>query len=115
MGLPANGCASDEQLKFLIYICTDWIGGLLGKLFETQSISFVYDTGRLENRSDIATVNPSHDFNAIGVTGRPNMDWCESYKVETIRTNVVGIFTLANVCYEKGLILINYTRVHLRV
>ncbi|EYU36944.1 hypothetical protein ABFS82_05G097600 [Erythranthe guttata] len=29
-------------------------------------------------------------------------------KVETIRTNVVGTLTLADVCREKGLVLINY-------
>ena len=36
------------------------------------------------------------------------MDWCESHKVETIRTNVVGTLTLADVCRDKGLMLINY-------
>jgi hypothetical protein len=24
------------------------------------------------------------------VTGRPNVDWCEDHKVETIRGNVIG-------------------------
>jgi dTDP-4-dehydrorhamnose reductase len=47
-------------------------------------------------------------FNAAGVTGRPNVDWCESHKVETIRANVVGTLTLADVCKLNGLVLINY-------
>ncbi|KAK9006393.1 hypothetical protein V6N11_035434 [Hibiscus sabdariffa] len=111
MGFPANG-SSEKPLKFLIYGRTGWIGGLLGKLCEAKGIDFEYGRGRLENRisleSDIASVNPTHVFNAAGVTGRPNVDWCESHKVETIRTNVVGTLTLADVCREKGLILINY-------
>ncbi|KAK8578756.1 hypothetical protein V6N13_142027 [Hibiscus sabdariffa] len=111
MGFPANG-SSEKPLKFLIYGRTGWIGGLLGKLCEAKGIDFEYGSGRLENRisleSDIASVNPTHVFNAAGVTGRPNVDWCESHKVETIRTNVVGTLTLADVCREKGLILINY-------
>ncbi|GMJ04812.1 UDP-4-KETO-6-DEOXY-D-GLUCOSE-3,5-EPIMERASE-4-REDUCTASE 1 [Hibiscus trionum] len=111
MGFPANG-SSEKPLKFLIYGRTGWIGGLLGKLCEAKGIDFQYGSGRLENRisleSDIASVNPTHVFNAAGVTGRPNVDWCESHKVETIRTNVVGTLTLADVCREKGLILINY-------
>ncbi|KHN09737.1 Putative rhamnose biosynthetic enzyme 1 [Glycine soja] len=69
-------------------------------------------SGRLENRAsletDIALLKPSHVFNAAGVTGRPNVDWCESHKVETIRTNVIGTLTLADVCRDHGLILINY-------
>ncbi|KAF9685766.1 hypothetical protein SADUNF_Sadunf03G0088100 [Salix dunnii] len=108
----SNGTASTKPLKFLIYGRSGWIGGLLGKLCQSQGIDFTYGSGRLENRpsieADIAAVHPSHVFNAAGVTGRPNVDWCESHKVETIRTNVVGTLTLADVCREKGLVLINY-------
>ncbi|GMI86770.1 REPRESSOR OF LRX1 1, rhamnose biosynthesis 1, ARABIDOPSIS THALIANA RHAMNOSE BIOSYNTHESIS 1 [Hibiscus trionum] len=100
------------SLKFLIYGRTGWIGGLLGKLCEKQGISFEYGKGRLEKRSqllaDIQTVKPTHVFNAAGVTGRPNVDWCETHKPETIKTNVVGTLTLADVCREHGLLMINY-------
>ncbi|KAL8053754.1 hypothetical protein ABFX02_05G094700 [Erythranthe guttata] len=111
MSATANGAAA-EPLKFLIYGRTGWIGGLLGKICEAQKIEYVYGSGRLQNRpdleADIAFVKPTHVFNAAGVTGRPNVDWCESHKVETIRTNVVGTLTLADVCRENGLVLINY-------
>ncbi|KAL1830900.1 hypothetical protein DCAR_0100853 [Daucus carota subsp. sativus] len=110
MSLSVNG--SSPKLNFLIYGRTGWIGGLLGKLCESQNISYSYGSGRLENRasilSDIDTIKPTHVFNAAGVTGRPNVDWCESHKVETVRTNVVGTLTLADVCREKGLVVINY-------
>ncbi|XP_020217507.1 bifunctional dTDP-4-dehydrorhamnose 3,5-epimerase/dTDP-4-dehydrorhamnose reductase [Cajanus cajan] len=110
MGAEANG--GDSQLKFLIYGRTGWIGGLLGKLCQERGIHYEYGTGRLENRlsleADITEVKPTHVFNAAGVTGRPNVDWCESHKVETIRTNVVGTLTLADVCRQRRLILINY-------
>ncbi|CAI0414145.1 unnamed protein product [Linum tenue] len=109
MGYPANG---NGPFKFLIYGRTGWIGGLLGKICESQGIDYTYGSGRLENRTslvnDIDTIKPTHVFNAAGVTGRPNVDWCESHKVETIRTNVVGTLTLADVCREKGLVMINY-------
>lgn len=101
-----------KPFKFLIYGRTGWIGGLLGTLCKSRDIEFTYGSGRLENRAsleaDMVAVNPTHVFNAAGVTGRPNVDWCESHKVETIRTNVVGTLTLADVCRDKGLIMINY-------
>ncbi|KAK9103464.1 hypothetical protein Sjap_020718 [Stephania japonica] len=110
MGYQSNGSAA--AVKFLIYGRTGWIGGELGRLCEAQGIEFAYGAGRLESRSslesDVAAARPTHVFNAAGVTGRPNVDWCESHKVETIRTNVVGTLTLADVCRERGLILINY-------
>jgi UDP-glucose 4,6-dehydratase len=106
-----NG-GSKQQLKFLIYGRTGWIGGLLGKICQKQGILYEYGSGRLENRAqleaDIASAKPSHVFNAAGVTGRPNVDWCESHKVETIRANVVGTLTLADVCKQSNLLLINF-------
>ncbi|CAI0422098.1 unnamed protein product [Linum tenue] len=84
----ANG---KNPLKFLNYGRTGWIGGLLGKICESQGIDFTYSSDRLENRTslenDIATIKPTHVFNAAGITDRPNV---ESHKVETIRTNVVA-------------------------
>ncbi|RCV45402.1 hypothetical protein SETIT_9G451000v2 [Setaria italica] len=98
--------------KFLIYGRTGWIGGLLGKICEKQGIPYEYGKGRLEERSqlleDIRNVKPTHVLNAAGVTGRPNVDWCETHKQDTIRTNVVGTLNLADVCCEQGLLMINY-------
>jgi hypothetical protein len=47
-------------------------------------------------------------FNAAGVTSRPNVDWCESHKVETIRANVVGTLTLVDVYKQNNLLLISF-------
>ncbi|KAL3651112.1 Rhamnose biosynthetic enzyme 2 [Castilleja foliolosa] len=110
---PDNGPSTQSPaFKFLIYGRTGWIGGLLGKLCEKQGIAYEYGKGRLQDRAslvaDIAAVKPTHVFNAAGVTGRPNVDWCESHKTETIRTNVVGTLTLADVCREHELLVINY-------
>ncbi|KVH95445.1 dTDP-4-dehydrorhamnose reductase [Cynara cardunculus var. scolymus] len=100
MGSSSNGSPA-KPFKFLIYGKTGWIGGLLGKLCESQGIQYTYGSGRLESRqtlvADLDAIKPTHVFNAAGVTGRPNVDWCESHKVETIRTNVVGTLTLADV------------------
>jgi 3,5-epimerase/4-reductase len=99
-------------LKFLIYGRTGWIGGLLGGLCAARGIPFAYGSGRLESRAsleaDIDAASPTHVFNAAGVTGRPNVDWCETHRAETIRANVVGTLTLADVCRGRGLVLINY-------
>lgn len=99
-------------LRFLIYGKTGWIGGMLGKLCKEDGIVFEYGKGRLEDGKslleDMRRVRPSHVFNAAGVTGRPNVDWCESHKVETIRTNVVGTLTLADVCRDQGLLMVNF-------
>lgn len=35
-------------------------------------------------------------------TGRPNVDWCEDHKLETIRANLIGALLLADVCTTLG-------------
>ncbi len=91
------------QPKFLIYGKTGWIGGLLGKLMEERGLAYEYGNARLENRTDvmndIKSSGATHVLNAAGVTGRPNVDWCEDHRVETIRSNVVGTLNLADCCY----------------
>ncbi len=58
--------------------------------------------------ANTVSAKPSHVFNAAGVTCRPNVDFCESHKVETIRANVVGTLTLVDVCEQSNLLLITF-------
>nr|KJB27003.1 hypothetical protein B456_004G271200 [Gossypium raimondii] len=109
------------SFKFLIYGRTGWIGGILDQLCEKHGIPFEYGRGRLKNQTslmaDIQNIKPTHvfnirvrgvTFNAAGVTGRPNIDWCESHKTETIRTNVFGTLTLVDICRQHELLMMNF-------
>jgi len=96
----------------LIYGRNGCIGGLLGHICKKQGIPYEHGNGRLENRTqiqkDIQNIKPTHVLNAAGVIGRPNVDWCESHRPEIIKTNMVGILNLADVCKENGLLLVIY-------
>jgi 3,5-epimerase/4-reductase len=97
---------------YLVYGRTGWIGGLLGELLKASGASWSYGDARLENRADvledIARVRPTHVLNAAGLTGRPNVDWCETHKTETVRANVIGCLNLADICESAGLHLTYY-------
>lgn len=47
---------------------------------------------------EIDEVKPDYIVNAAGKTGRPNIDWCETHKVETFRDNVIGALNLFDIC-----------------
>lgn len=49
---------------------------------------------------------PDVIINCLGKTGRPNVDWCESNKVETMEGNVTLPLLLAEACAAKGVHLI---------
>jgi 3,5-epimerase/4-reductase len=60
---------------------------------------------RIENRADVEEeldrIKPSHALMSAGITGRPNIDWCEDHKTETIRTNVIGTLNVADLTLMK--------------
>lgn len=45
---------------------------------------------------------PDVVINAAGKTGRPNVDWCEEHKEETLRSNVTGPLVLLEQCAKRG-------------
>ncbi|EIE24435.1 NAD-dependent epimerase/dehydratase [Coccomyxa subellipsoidea C-169] len=101
-----------QEPVFLVFGRSGWIGGLVGELLTSQGTKFEYANARLEDRAgilaDIERVKPTHVLNAAGLTGRPNVDWCEDHKIETIRVNVLGMLNLADICLEKKLHLTTY-------
>lgn len=90
---------------------TGWIGKKIVALLARDGHQVVCAQSRLENREsiiqEIARVNPDSIINAAGLTGKPNVDWCETNRQETIRVNVVGTLTLADVAYQHKLHLTN--------
>lgn len=112
--IRSNVSPRKQSLKFLIYGGAGWIGGLVGNICEKQGIPFEYGKARLDEGSqsqilaDINTSKPTHVFNASGVTGALNLKWVEAHKPEAIRANVVGVLTLAHVCKDHGLPMMNY-------
>ena len=45
---------------------------------------------------------PTRVICAAGLTGRPNVDWCETNQAAVIRVNVCGTLALADVCEQRG-------------
>merc|ERR1719310_1968510 len=101
-----------KKVKFLIFGRTGWIGGVLGKIVKEAGYQFQFATCRLQEREkvrrEISVSGATHVLNAAGVTGRPNVDWCESHRVETIRANVIGTLTLVDVAKQLGVHVTNF-------
>jgi dTDP-4-dehydrorhamnose reductase len=46
---------------------------------------------------------PEVVINAAGKTGRPNVDWCEDHKLETLRGNITGPLVLLQELADRGI------------
>ena len=101
----------DQENRFLLTGGEGWICGHLATLLKSQGKTVHATKVRMEDKAGMSQVfdefRPTRVINCAGKTGRPNVDWCESNRVETVRSNVIGMLILAELCGEKGVHLTN--------
>ena len=91
--------------SFLVFGKNGWIGGIVIRLLREKGYTVYEAESRLENMQDVAAeldkTKPDYVIDAAGLTGRPNVDWCEFHKEDVIRVNVVGTVALADACWKR--------------
>jgi len=105
-------CSYIHGERFLVFGGkTGWVGQLLIAELTKQGHEAIAAQSRLEERHDITQeikqIKPDVIINAAGITGRPNVDWCETHKDETMRANLWGPLNLASVADALGIYLVN--------
>ncbi len=102
-----------DTKTFLVYGGkTGWIGQKLVTLLNEQDQIVYTGSARLENREalvqEITEIKPDFIINAAGVTGVPNVDWCEDHQQETIRSNIIGALNLADIAFLHQIHMTNF-------
>ena len=110
--MATNGSTVEGRSKvpgheiFLVWGAAGWIAGHLVNLLKGDSREVFTSTVRMEEREQVREeldrVGPTHVLVAAGCTGRPNVDWCEDHKLETVRSNVIGTLNIVDVCAMRG-------------
>jgi len=92
-------------MRVLLYGATGWIGQMLKNLLADHEV--IASICRLDEYykigAELDVVKPTHVLLCAGLTGRPNVDWCEDHKEQVVDVNVVGTSVLASECYRRGL------------
>merc|ERR1719220_1566343 len=80
---------------------------MITKLLRKQGKMVYMSKVRMEDREGLSAeldrYKPTHVLNCAGVTGRPNVDWCEDNKEKTVRANVIGTLTLCDVAKRRNI------------
>ncbi len=74
---------------------------------DSAEISNVRVEGLNEVKAELERVKPDTVVNCAGKTGRPNVDWCEDHKGETLFGNVTVPLILARACEEMGVYMVH--------
>jgi len=88
-------------MKYLIFGKNGWLAQKFNNLLEDSLISDVDITDLPAVRKELDEKKPKIVINAAGITGRPNIDWCEEHKLETIAGNVTGPLNILQACEER--------------
>lgn len=81
--------------------------GYLGRLFVSVYGDAICPDTDIADSCMVAKVldaeRPDFVINCAGKTGRPNVDWCEDHKEETVRGNVTGPLVLLSECAKRSI------------
>ncbi|NQU77596.1 sugar nucleotide-binding protein [Candidatus Falkowbacteria bacterium] len=88
-------------MKYLI-IGNGYLGQQFKKYFSNSVMSEVRIKEEKDVLGEIERVKPDWVLNCAGVTGRPNIDWCEEHKQETFEGNVLLPLMIARACEKKN-------------
>lgn len=85
--------------------------GYLGEHFLRAMPAIVPVSADIADPAAVAAALEEHRpdavINAAGKTGRPNVDWCEDHKEETVRANVTGPLILLDECRRREIRLVH--------
>lgn len=96
MNTEALGIGPADPL--LIFGANGFMGTALRSVFPQAVTPRVDIADRQQVASALDEYRPAVVINAAGRSGHPNVDWCETHREETIRSNVTGPLTLLELC-----------------
>ncbi len=91
--------------KILIF-GAGWLGNKY-KDYLGATLSAANITVKKSVEKELDEYKPNVVINTAGKTGRPNIDWCEDHKIETIESNTIGPIVLMNACLKRNIHLVH--------
>ncbi len=95
-------------MKYLILGQQGWLAQKFNDFLKDSLVSQVDITNLTALRAELDEKKPEVVINAAGITGRPNIDWCEEHKPETIVGNVMLPLCVLQACEERGIYWVHF-------
>jgi len=93
-------------MKILFFGSTGFIGSQLKEALLAKGHEVVDPRIEIRNfdevKKTVEETSPDYIINATGITGKPNVDWCETHPEETNTVNIDGSINIATAAQEKG-------------
>lgn len=87
----------------LLVFGNGWIGNKFIERYPEARLSTVFAKSPQDIEKVLDLEDPDAVLNCAGITGQPNVDWCETHQVETASGNTMLPIMLAQACAERGI------------
>lgn len=91
------------SMKMLIFGSRGYLGAKLLAQYPDAAAPRVDIADPVAVAATLDAEKPDVVINAAGKTGRPNVDWCETHREETLRSNLTGPLVLLEECGKRGI------------
>ena len=85
--------------------------GYMGQNFQTLFPAALTPRLDIADRQAVSAALDAHRpelvINCAGKTGRPNVDWCETHRLETLHANVTGALVVMEECLQRDIYLVH--------
>lgn len=93
---------NDSFMKVYVFGATGYFGSHFVKYFQDKKWEVLTERVDIRDFGAVQKIlektKPAVVLNCAGVTGTPNVDWCETHKEETALININGAINLASAC-----------------
>lgn len=94
-------------MKILIFGSKGYLGQHFLSIYPVAATPSVNIADRAAVAEALDACKPDVVINAAGKTGRPNVDWCEDHKLETVEANVTGPLMLLDACAKRNIYFVH--------
>lgn len=96
-----------STVDYLVFGYKGFIGSCIVDQLKKENKSYICSNVRLQNISEIIRIldlyKPKYLINCAGITGTPNIMWCEDHKEETIDNNITRQIEIADLCLQRNI------------
>jgi dTDP-4-dehydrorhamnose reductase len=96
-----------SDMKIAIFGSNGFLGGYFKEQYPEAITPRIDIADAAAVRAFLDAEKPDVVINCAGKTGRPNVDWCEDHKLETIKSNVTGPLVLLDETQARGMYLVH--------